>query len=78
MLTPRSRSKFAVGTGLASGFVGRLDVPGELVERAKDAFNKATPPPGKMPSDRSASSILHTIPIPLLPNPDLAAPTDLT
>ena len=45
-----------MGTGLASALVGRLEVPDELVDRARDAFNNVTLLPGKMPSSRVALS----------------------
>ena len=31
-----------------------MDVPGVLIDRTRDAFNKATPPPDKMPSSTAA------------------------
>jgi hypothetical protein len=48
-VTPRSWSKFTVGTGLASALADELAEPGELAVSTGDALNKTTPPPGRVP-----------------------------
>jgi hypothetical protein len=49
-VTPRSWSKFTVGTGLVSALADELAEPGELAVSTGEVLNKTTPPPGRVPS----------------------------
>ena len=49
-VTPRSWSKFTVGTGLASVLADELAEPSELAVSTGEAVNKTTLPPERVPS----------------------------